>query len=156
MNNNKNDRTVSSASSVNGSESEGRGGHQGKLVGKKRGKASMDLEQYILTGQSKVEQMKADLKHKSKRNMLTKEQRKLEANKISSLQARIRNKMDQLKHSNALEKNNKGLLNLLKIMMKKLDASTMQDIMTDLCESMGGSTSCHNSRTDLPTTGSLL
>ena len=37
--------------------------------------------------------MKEELKLKAKKNKLTLQERKLEANKISSLQARIRNKM---------------------------------------------------------------
>ena len=40
-----------------------------------------------------VEEMKAELKERSKKNKLSIAERKMEANKISSLQARIRNKM---------------------------------------------------------------
>ena len=42
--------------------------------------------------------MKDDLKRKSKEKLLTLEERKLEANKISSLQARIRRKMESKNH----------------------------------------------------------
>ena len=67
-----------------------------KRVGRKRGKPQIDDEEYILVSQQKVDEMKADLKQRSKK--LTIEERKMEANRISSLQARIRSKM----HNKAL------------------------------------------------------
>ena len=76
--------------------------------------------------------MKKELKLKSKQNKLTMDERKMEANKISSLQARIRKKVENKSRVSIIERNNMGLRNLFTIMREKLQPDQLKGILGEL------------------------
>jgi len=65
--------------------------------------------------------MKRELKLKSKQNELSMEERKIEANKISSLMARIRKKQENMARLSIIDRNNMGLRHLFEIMIKNVE-----------------------------------
>ena len=76
--------------------------------------------------------MKAELKERTKKKELTIAERKMEANKISSLQARIRSKMQNKVQNAQLERSNQGLNVLMNVMFKNLEPSKLREIFTEV------------------------
>ena len=60
----------------------------------------------------------------------------MEANKISSLEARIRHKMQSRVQQESKDRNNLGLKVLLKVMMNKMDTGQLKEIFSEVGQIM--------------------